>query len=125
MSCPDHITPEARATAEWLVSNHAGQVFDPDNAELIADIAGVLADFRAQQRKRISGLTQQQARVLAFLTEEEDRGARMPTFDDICRFCTSPSKSSVHRIVHRLADLGAIKIEPNRARSITVMGRAA
>lgn len=125
MNLPTKISTDARAVAEWLVSNHAGQVFDPSNAQQIADIAQVLADFRAQQRRRVVGLTPRQARVLAYLTEEEDRGAIVPSFEDIGRYCAIHTKSSVHRIVHALADRGAIKIEPNRARSIVVMGRAA
>ncbi|MEQ9634783.1 MAG: helix-turn-helix domain-containing protein [Devosia marina] len=125
MSCPDHITPDAKSVAEWLVSNHSGQVFDPNNAKQIEDIANVLAEFRAERRQQIVGLTPLQARVLAYLTEEEDRGAIVPSFEDIGRYCAIHTKSSVHRIVHALANRGAIKIEPNRARSIVVMGRAA
>lgn len=125
MTLPDHIIPDAQSVAEWLVSNHAGQVFDPDNAEQIADIANVLAEFRAEPRGRIVGLTPKQARVLAYLTEEEDRGAIVPSFEDIARYCSIPTKSGVHRIVHALAARGAITIEPHRTRSIVVLGRAA
>lgn len=125
MSLPTEISTDAQAVAEWLVANHAGQVFDPENAQQVADIAHVLAAYRAQQRRRIIGLTPLQARVLAFLAEEEDRGAIVPSFEDIGRYCAIHTKSSVHRVVHALANRGAIKIEPNRARSIVVMGRAA
>lgn len=115
---------DARAVAEWLVWNHKGETFDSDNEALVGDIAQVLADFRAERRPRILGLTPKQARVLAFLTEEEDRGALVPSFGEIGRYCAL-HKSGVHRVVHALAKRGAIMIEPFQKRSITVLGRAA
>lgn len=113
---------DARAVAEWLVWNHKGEALDCENEALIGDIAQVLADFRAERRARITGLTPKQARVLAFLTEEEDRGAVVPSFEEIGRYCAL-HKSGVHRVVHALAKRGAISIEANQHRSIEVVGR--
>ena len=113
---------DARAVAEWLVWNHKGEAFDCDNEALVGDIAQVLADFRAERRTRILGLTPKQARVLEFLTEEEDRGALVPSFEEIGRYCAL-HKSGVHRVVHALAKRGAILIKPNERRSIEVIGR--
>jgi DNA-binding MarR family transcriptional regulator len=114
---------DARAVAEWLVWNHKGESFDCDNEALVGDIAQVLADFRAERKPRILGLTPRQARVLEFLTEEEERCALVPSFEEIGRYCAL-HKSGVHRVVHALAKRGAIRIEPGQRRSIEVIGRA-
>lgn len=118
------VNGDAQAVAEWLVWNHQGETFDSDNEALVGDIAQVLADFRAERRPRILGLTPKQARVLEFLTEEEERGALVPSFEEIGRYC-SLHKSGVHRVVHALAKRGAIRIKPNERRSIEVVCRAA
>ena len=123
MTLPDHITPEARRWGEEFFAANRGS----DVRELLA-----LA-FMALQHKSplelpslpVVGITRQQAATLKFIRDYQARYGASPSYDDIKKAMGFRSKSSVHRLVHGLADRGAISLLPDQARSIALAGRAA
>lgn len=115
-----NIASAAKNVAEWLVVNHKGQVLDPENHQLISDIAEVLVDFRKVPSK--VRLTDQQKVVLLCLETAERFDRPCPSYEELGQALGTSSKSVVSRIVHQMAGLGVVTFKPGRRRSITVVG---
>lgn len=117
------VSPEARRWGEEFFASHRGA----DVRELLA-----LAYMALQHQRHIElpalpgvGITRQQAATLEFIRDYQARYGASPSYDDIKKAMGFRSKSSVHRLVHGLADRGAISLLPDQARSIALAGRAA
>lgn len=120
MSVGIDIAHHARSVAEWLLANHAGQVCDPENGQLISDIADVLIEFRKVPSK--VRLTDQQKVVLLCLETAERFDRPCPSYEELGQALGTSSKSVVSRIVHQMADLGVVTFKPGRRRSIEIVG---
>lgn len=71
------------------------------------------------------GMTLAQAKALGFLhSYQETHGGASPSYAEIGKALGLASKSGVHRLMYGLADRGAIRVMPGRARSITIVERA-
>jgi SOS-response transcriptional repressor LexA len=66
------------------------------------------------------GLTPKQTLCLDVI-KRLTRDGMPPSFDEIQLALGLASKSNVHRLIHVLAERGAIEIAPNRARSMRVI----
>lgn len=64
------------------------------------------------------GLTKRQAQALAFIRSYIEANGYSPTYRDIQTALALRSKSGVHRLVHRLAERGAITHIADRHQSI-------
>lgn len=118
MNTPDHITPEARATAEWFVFNHTGEACDGGNEALISDLAQMLTDFRGSSA--VPGLTKKQAEALQFIRAYQTANGFSPSYREIAsRF--SIGLARVHEMINALVARGAITMIPGRARSIALV----
>lgn len=121
MSCPDHITQEARATAEWFVFNHTGETCVGGNEALITDLAQMLTDFRGPSAA--PGLTKKQAEALQFIRAYQTANGFSPSYREIAsRF--SIGLARVHEMINALVARGAITMIPGRARSIALVDAA-
>lgn len=54
------------------------------------------------------------------LVEFEQEKGKMPTVGEISKL-TGKSKSTIHKMLHRLDSLGVIKLEPHKTRGITLL----
>ena len=117
MTLPDHITPEAYEWAEIFMDAHRGV---EDDRELLA-----LAFIALRGRPVKAGLTVQQAAALSFIEDYQAKHQASPSYSEIQLALGYSSKSGVHRLVHSLADRGAISLLRDRSRSIALVGRAA
>ena len=67
------------------------------------------------------GLTPEQARLLAYITEFSMRKGHSPSFEQMKNAMGLASKSGIHRLVVALEERGAIVRLPNHARSVSVV----
>lgn len=109
------ITPEAREWAEIFMDAHRAV---EDDRELLA-----LAFMELRAAPVRAGLTATQAKVLSFIEGYQAANRSAPSFADIQEAMGLGSKSTVHRLVHSLAERGAISLLHNRGRSIALIGR--
>ncbi|KFC62749.1 LexA repressor [Devosia sp. LC5] len=117
---PNEIPPEIYERAEILMDQFR---HIEDARELIARILMEVGQG-AQSAPVGLGLTTLQASGLEFITDYVKARGASPSFDDIADGLGMNSRRAVHRLVHQLADRGAISIAPRRARSISIVGRA-
>lgn len=118
MNIASPIPTDAKAVAEWLVSNHQGKVISLDDDELVQDIAGVLREFRSGPVK--VRLSRQQKAVVGYLQAQERAGEPVPSYQDIADALGISSKSVVSRLLHGLEGLGVVTLHPGKSRSIAV-----
>lgn len=73
------------------------------------------------------GLTKRQSEALAFIRGFIEAHGYSPSYDEIgvALGLRPKSKGTVHAVVHRLVERGALEIAPNRARSISLPRAAA
>lgn len=67
------------------------------------------------------GLTPRQSEALTFIKAFIADSGYAPSFKEIGDALRLSSKSGVHRLVHGLADRGAIRLLPDRNRSIAII----
>lgn len=67
--------------------------------------------------------TRAQARFLAFIRSHIASTGHAPSYDEMKTALGYASKSTVHRVVHALAERGLIRIMPNLARTIQLPDR--
>lgn len=72
----------------------------------------------------VAGLTQQQAAVLSFTKAFIAERGFSPKYDEIAKGAGLRAKSRVCAIIDQLQDRGFVRRLPNRARSISIVGRA-
>ena len=123
MNAPDHITPEARRWGEEFFAANRGC----DVRELLALAFMALRHPPVVEQPvlPIAGITRQQAATLEFIKTYQERYGASPSYDEIKQAMGFASKTSVHRLVHGLAERGAVQVLPGRHRSIALLGRAA
>jgi hypothetical protein len=83
-------------------------------------IAKVISDHQPKPAPKLGGLTRQQRRAMDFIFAYVKQHDFAPSYQEIMEAMGLKSKSGVHRIVHALAERGAVEIMPDRARSIVV-----
>lgn len=66
------------------------------------------------------GLTGKQRDLLNFIKAYSDENECSPSYDEMRLAMGLRSKSGIHRLLHALAERGAVALMPNRARSIVV-----
>lgn len=113
---------DAKAVAEWLVSNHQGKVLSLDDDALLADIANVLSDFRAKQSP-VVGMTRLQAKLLTFYRQYQASNGHTPCYREAAE-ALSITKSRVCYLLHQLQDRGLVSLAAGRARAVTILARA-
>jgi SOS-response transcriptional repressor LexA len=72
-------------------------------------------------RKRVSGLTPKQSRLLYFIRAQIDASGVAPTFADMALALGIKSKSGIHRIVTGLEERGYVERNPRLYRSIQII----
>lgn len=113
---------DARAVAEWLAANHLGQVLEPGNEALVADIAQVLEDFRAEQ-KSVSGITKNQSKLLKFYREFQCEHGHTPSYQQAADGL-GWVKSRVFDVLHQLEARGIVIIHARKASGVTIVAGA-
>lgn len=93
-----------------------------DDLEFTARL--IMAIEKPEPKPLIAGMTERQSRVMTFIDGFQASKRFSPTYDEIGEACGLTSKSAVHRVVHALVERGAVRILPNHARSIQLVGRA-
>ncbi|SHI79268.1 LexA DNA binding domain-containing protein [Aureimonas altamirensis DSM 21988] len=78
------------------------------------------AAFRLQMEDAHTGLTPRQAEVLQFIHDHQMRRGSSPSFAQIGEALDIKSKSGVHRLVHGLAERGAVTLSPGRNRTTRI-----
>lgn len=93
-----------------------------DDRELVARafMAGQAAALPA-----VAGLTAHQRNALEFIKDYIAENGISPSTDDIREHFGLASKSAAHRVVDELVFRGAISRLPHKARSLSIVGRAA
>lgn len=74
----------------------------------------------ANKERSLPGLTVQQNKLLAFLSEREAAGEPSPTFDEMKDALGLASKSGIDRLIRGLEERGYIERRPNRARAVMI-----
>ena len=67
------------------------------------------------------GLTPRQSEALGFIKSFSATNGYAPSFVEIATAIGVSSKSSVHRLVHGLADRGLVRLLPDAPRSIALI----
>ena len=70
-------------------------------------------------------MTDREKSILNFIREYMKLHGTSPSYEVIAKAVGLKSKSNVHRFVHKLEDLGYLKIKPYKFRSIKVIDRSA
>lgn len=120
---PAGVASDARAVADWFIWNHTGETCVGVNVALIDDLALVLTEFRGEPMSP-SGLTQQQAGVLSFIRTFIAARGYSPTYAEIAAGVGLMSKGRICAIIGQLEERGFVRRLRQRARSITIVGRA-
>lgn len=110
--------PEAILAASYRAYEDWGFLLETGNT--IEFIAKVISDHQPKPAPRLGGLTRQQRRAMDFIFAYVKQHDYAPSYQEIMEAMGLKSKSGVHRIVHALAERGAVEIMPDRARSIVV-----
>lgn len=118
---PDRIPDDVREIAQraynyWLEPSEDGR--SRDLKDVIAK--AIMADRRTRVSFQASviGMTRQQKRTMDFVTSFHAENGFMPSYEEIKDHLGLASKSGVHRIIHALAERGAIEMLPNRKRAL-------
>lgn len=92
-----------------------------DDREFVARILMEVATPTAQ----VAGMTERQAAVLGFIRTFSDETGFSPSYQQIADGLGLRSKSRICEAVTQLEERGLLHRLPGRARSITIVGRAA
>lgn len=71
------------------------------------------------------GLTQRQAQLMAYLTEQISEKGISPSMDEMREHMGLASKSPIHRLLESLVERDLIRRLPHRARAIQIIGTQA
>jgi repressor LexA len=68
-------------------------------------------------------VTERQMEVLRYIEDFIVVKGFSPSYVDIATGLNLKSKANIHRIVHRLKDMGFIKLDPHKVRSVETIDR--
>ncbi|WEK05738.1 MAG: hypothetical protein P0Y65_05645 [Candidatus Devosia phytovorans] len=95
-----------------------------DEQDDIVFVSRILMEVDPLRARRM-GLTTRQAEVLDYIEKYQvEHPNSSPAYSQIAKDLGLVSKGNVHRLVHALADRGAISLGASRAQSISIVGRA-
>ena len=68
-------------------------------------------------------MTERQMEVLRYIEDFIAVKGFSPSYGDIATGLNLKSKANIHRIVHRLKDMGFLKLDPYKVRSVETIDR--
>ena len=68
-------------------------------------------------------MTERQMEVLQYIEDFIAVKGFSPSYGDIATGLNLKSKANIHRIVHRLKDMGFLKLDPHKVRSVETIDR--
>ena len=68
-------------------------------------------------------MTERQMEVLQYIEDFISVKGFSPSYGDIATGLNLKSKANIHRIVHRLKDMGFLKLDPHKVRSVETLDR--
>jgi len=68
-------------------------------------------------------MTERQMEVLQYIEDFIAVKGFSPSYGDIATGLNLKSKANIHRIVHRLKDMGFLKLDPHKVRSVETLDR--
>jgi len=68
-------------------------------------------------------MTERQMEVLRYIEDFIVVKGFSPSYVDIATGLNLKSKANIHRIVHRLKDMGFLKLDPHKVRSVETLDR--
>jgi len=68
-------------------------------------------------------MTERQMEVLQYIEDFIIVKGFSPSYVDIATGLNLKSKANIHRIVHRLKDMGFLKLDPHKVRSVETLDR--
>ena len=68
-------------------------------------------------------MTERQMEVLQYIEDFIAVKGFSPSYGDIATGLNLKSKANIHRIVHRLKDMGFLKLDPHKVRSVEIIDR--
>jgi repressor LexA len=68
-------------------------------------------------------MTERQMEVLRYIEDFIVVKGFSPSYGDIATGLNLKSKANIHRIVHRLKDMGFLKLDPHKVRSVETLDR--
>ena len=68
-------------------------------------------------------MTERQMEVLQYIEDFIIVKGFSPSYGDIATGLNLKSKANIHRIVHRLKDMGFLKLDPHKVRSVETLDR--
>ena len=68
-------------------------------------------------------MTERQMEVLRYIEDFIIVKGFSPSYVDIATGLNLKSKANIHRIVHRLKDMGFLKLDPHKVRSVETLDR--
>ena len=68
-------------------------------------------------------MTERQMEVLQYIEDFIVVKGFSPSYGDIATGLNLKSKANIHRIVHRLKDMGFLKLDPHKVRSVETLDR--
>lgn len=68
-------------------------------------------------------MTERQMEVLRYIEDFIAVKGFSPSYGDIATGLNLKSKTNIHRIIHRLKDMGFLKLDPHKARSVETIDR--
>lgn len=68
-------------------------------------------------------MTERQMEVLRYIEDFIAVKGFSPSYLDIATGLNLKSKTNIHRIVHRLKDMGFLKLDPHKVRSVETIDR--
>jgi repressor LexA len=68
-------------------------------------------------------MTERQMEVLRYIEDFIIVKGFSPSYGDIATGLNLKSKANIHRIVHRLKDMGFLKLDPHKVRSVETLDR--
>lgn len=109
-------------TREQHVVYHLEQLVELGYLVDVDEVLRMRRELGIRVPKDLHGLTQNQATVLHFVTEEMRNLRRSPTYAEIAAFCGWKNTSTAYDVVAALARKGFLVVERDTARGISLPG---
>lgn len=94
-----------------------------DQLREIADDTEFAARLIMAVEAPVTGITEDQSRLLKFYREFQTEHGHTPTYEEAAR-ALGCVKSKVFNLLHQLEDRGVVMLSAGRARAVTILGRA-